>query len=143
MNKRLVLRSHEAETLEKARFLTLWIRITNGWNKKWLCFTYDSHEAIFRTLNDTWGGGGQNALFKKATKQCLRILMMLDFDTWFWHLISMLDELVWRTDAQTDNANPRDASRLKSTERVGNKLQQRKPSVIFLLNSTFCIFSLT
>ena len=31
-------------------------------------------------LEVVWGGG-QNALFKIAAKQCLRILMMLDFDT--------------------------------------------------------------
>ena len=45
-NKRLTLRSHKAKTLEKSLFLTLWIRITNGWN--------------------TWGhlrGGVQNASF--------------------------------------------------------------------------------
>ena len=29
------------------------------------------------------GGGVQNALFKIAVKQCLRLLMMLDFDALF------------------------------------------------------------
>ena len=29
------------------------------------------------------GGGGQNALFKIAAKQSLRLLMTLDFDTQF------------------------------------------------------------
>ena len=28
-----------------------------------------------------FGGGGQNALFKIAAKQYLRLLIMLDFDT--------------------------------------------------------------
>ena len=51
------------------------------------CFIEDSHETIFRMLDDTlcWGvggcGGWQNALFKIAAKQCLKLLMMLDFDT--------------------------------------------------------------
>ena len=35
-NKRLTLRSHQAKMLEKACFLTLWIRITNGCNKEYL-----------------------------------------------------------------------------------------------------------
>ena len=60
---------------------------------------------MFKTLDDawfwdmylmlTWGGGGQNALFKLATNQYLWLLMMLDFDDWFWHLILMLDFDAW------------------------------------------------
>ena len=45
-----------------------------------LILTLDFDAAIFRTLDDSWGGG-QNALFKISAKQCLRILMMLDYDT--------------------------------------------------------------
>ena len=56
--------------------------------------------AMFKTLDDAWlwcllVGGGQNALFKIAAKQCLKILMMLDFDTWFWCLILTLDFDTW------------------------------------------------
>ena len=60
------------------------------------------------------GEGGQNALFKIATKQyfdtwfwCLNLA--LDFDTWFWRLNSYDKQ----TDEQTDNADPRVALRLK------------------------------
>ena len=42
-----------------------------------------------------WRGGIQNALFKIAAKQYLRLLMMLDFDTWFWRLILTLDFDTW------------------------------------------------
>ena len=45
-----------------------------GWSEH---FIKDSHKAIFRTLDDAWGGDGQNALFKIAAKQCLGCLMML------------------------------------------------------------------
>ena len=59
-NKRLTLRSHKAKMLEKSCFLTLWIRISNGWN----------------TWGHLMGVGGwlvQNASFKIAAKQCLRL----------------------------------------------------------------------
>ena len=45
-----------------------------GWSEH---FIKDSHKAIFRTLDDAWGGGGQNPLFKIAAKQYLGCLMML------------------------------------------------------------------
>ena len=54
-NKRLTLRSHEAKTLEKNLF---------------------SYSLMILDVR----GGGQNTLFKAATKQYLRLLMMLDFD---------------------------------------------------------------
>ena len=49
------------------------------------------------------GGGVQNALFKIATKQCLSLLMMLDFDAL---------QMNGRTDEQTNNAKSRVALRL-------------------------------
>ena len=77
--------------LKKDCFLTLWIRITNGLNREWggvgvgtKCFIQNSHEAKFRTLYDTWGGLVQNALFKIAAKQSLRLLMILDFYANLW-----------------------------------------------------------
>ena len=79
-------------------------------------FIEGSNEAIFKTLDDAWfwcsiltldwhlgGGGVQNALFKIAAKQYLRLLMMLDFDACFWCLILMLDffDLALQTDRRT------------------------------------------
>ena len=72
-------------------FTTLWISIKNRWNKDYLrveWFIEDSRKAIFRTLDDSWGGG--RTLFKIAAKQCLGCLMD---DTW-WHLV-MLDDAWW------------------------------------------------
>ena len=50
------------------------------------CFLWDSRKAMFKTLDDAW---------------FWLLILTLNFDTWFWNW--------W-----TDNANPRDASQLKS-----------------------------
>ena len=64
-NKRLTLRSHEAETLEKKLVFWLFelglqmvgIRSAQGGGGKGAeCFIQDSHEAIFRMLDDAWWG---------------------------------------------------------------------------------------
>ena len=104
---------------------TLLIRITIGWNKECLRregdlgaehFIKDSCEAIFRTLDDAWGGGRQkallkiaaklylghlgvqNPLYKIAMKQCLGCLMTL-YDGWWclmiWWPLMTIDDTWW------------------------------------------------
>ena len=46
-----------------------------------------------RMIDDTWGGA-QNALFKFAAKQYLRLLMMLNFDAYL--CVGGVRTLYWR-----------------------------------------------
>ena len=77
---------------------------------------------MFNTLDDAlfWClilmlRGVQNALFKIAAKQYIR-LFMLNFDAWFWCLILTLDFDAWikRRYERMDIANSRVALRLKT-----------------------------